>query len=1571
MAIKKDAAKADIGPKKQVKATFAECTAENPLKCKYHGIGALQKLVGDTLYNAGLGKVANICTKDGKGYKIQIPQEVNIPENAYSALSDALFDKGFSLDYKDIENNMTVFTAVRTDGGDFVTPEGEAELEDADTLSSTEAPENNTVSKSTVTKKDPFAELENMDVDALIAENELDADLMDNFDELDEVTAEATEDLENELIGNDDYDDIIFSEVDENLKPQELDEQDIKELMLLQGIQPSYFATHDDLMPEYKAIISTGKNKSGTDLSPSQKAWWGTLINEVKKQGFDNPAAKQLLKTFGKEGDQGKNKEITKEDCVALMSAAGHEVDNYPDDAAEQWYHIITTGKHANGYPISGNVLAKDFWKKIAEKAEQSGEELAALPVLKATLAKLEGREKQKTLTDDDIVEAFNPIYDPTEDGPLEKNTYIKEFYKSVLTNPSGQKLAPAQLNWFKEASEIAHAEGINNYAVELLDKMLEENGMLTKPSKLAVGAASDNGAEPPTKESLLDEMGNVINHIHETGLSLTWDKKKGNELGTAFEKAINANDLEGAAKALNNFKDYIHKLESGDEDTSVEGDSVTTEEIGDFFKNCGIKKKSLLSEENLTATKEALESGLWQGKPLTKGNKKWYAALAKKVPDHKVAKAINAMLEGGEMPVAASVEPKKFSLKEIKDFLGTYSGHKKLKIPEKSKEVKDILGKGTVNGKPIGSLEDWEIEELEDDYKACDNGPIKDAILSVLGNKGITASTATSTASSGGGAKDAIVSALSEGGGKSMVVEGMLKPLEHDASKFPQKITQDELDKAIKVGKKLGGHGGLGTRLVEIGGKQYVCKAASGTGASVIKNGYNADMAYRSGGVYAPDAQLYEFGDGKIYKLSEFVKGKRLIDVWQTADEATRDGIRKELLKGYPLDVLFSNYDVLGTSPEDSVSVTIQGADGKPQQTHVAFNNIMIGDDGHAYRVDNDGSFAMTGTGGIKHSGGGGYITKVEAENWGNWADRKWIDDFRTLRRNEKNLGIFDRYSTADIFLSAGNINLDAVVGTLPNGIQKALAKPLFEMKQMTWRAVNISLGGYKNNEFISMALDASYEASKRGLRELCKMNVSWNNAGFGAYKKSWGAYQMKDFDEPMPEEPKDPSKELKEKLPNDAYTGKKIISVLLGAVKTINNHGGVKQTDAQGNVLGNGYAMKDPDYKPNQSKIAEWEKIDREKLEELAKTDAGAATCLGIYDTIAYSKANGWKKPIGQIPTDIEIKAKLPEGYQSPTEKKLQDDMAGAIEQFKKDHEHYENVTLPEYLKRKSAHIQAEEAKAKKAGGSIYHNFHHFAELLMGDGISTDGVMHKVKTSGIAPIESSMHAQKGSSYATAAVKWKVREMMALGHTPDQILQMGQSGDLYNGNSYVSVINNLLLPNKAEWDRDMASQAMYLGMNMVKMENELNDVYDKKSGVIFLNRNISSTPQGLNAAEEALYNSKTDMGWVGPHVDSAADCMQFEKNSWSGTKKQVYAVPLSRIVCCANNATATGAHQDYGYNENEYVGNLYNLPCWVYHPSNNLTWKVAIDNAKKSSGMMGMLKKFAQRLGFFNTLTN
>ena len=1461
MAIKKNAAKANIGPKKQVKATFAECTAVNKLKCRYHGLKALDSLIGNVLASTGHPSPF-VTDKHADEYELRLPSTLDLSINDFAKIVEALHKEGFSIFNKgQLENGAWQYKIKPSDGSGFESPEGEAELEDAEILSSTDAPENNTVSNA---KKDPFAELEDIDVESLIEENDLDADLLDNFDDLEDIDEEATEDLEAELLGNTEFDDEIFSEMsDEDQAAAMLTDADIKNLVSFKGVTDDHFEQNPDLMDNYKLILTTGKNPNGAELNQNQKEWWNDLLEKVKTvDPLALPALTVLQNTMKKvnenQGDASPKPPFTDaelDDWIKKLGGAESLSSSSPENFAAMKEQIMTA-------TLNGEPITKATMEDLKAKALAVGK---LHPVSKFIMENFSDGSEQSEASDNG------------DDAEMLK---CKSKWNNLMTTAIVVKNLKGTQHWAENIQPII--EDYNdaiaaNDVVKAFDAVYD--------LKNAINDAPDLSDAKPTIESLKADMAKSIEHLYATGMNLTWDAKKGMTIGGEFETAINANDVDGASKALQKFNDYLQSLENGDEVLSEAEEQLTADDIKDFFQKCGIKKESLLSDANLAATKEALETGKWNGKPLTKGNKKWYEQLAKKAPNHKVAKAINEMLSADKM---------------------------------KPKKIK--------------------------------KGSAKEILSAALG-----------------------------GSSEPMVAEGMLKPLEHDDSKFPQKITQDELDDAIKKGKKLDGHGGLGTRLVEIGGKQYVCKAASGTGASVIRNGYNADMAYRAGGVYAPDAKLYVFEkkdkngevvSSKTYKLAEFIPGKRLIDVWQTADEVTRDGIRKELLKGYPLDVLFSNYDVLGTSPEATVTVMIQGADGKPQKTHVAFNNIIIGDDGHTYRVDNDGSFAMTGTGGIKHSGGGGYITKVEAEKWGSWEDRQWIDDFRTLRRNEKNLGIFDRYSTADIFLSAGNINLDAVVGTLPQGIQKALAKPLFEMKQMTWRAVNISLGGFKNDQFVSMALDASYEASKRGLRELCKTSVSWNNPGFGKYKKSWGAYQMKEFDEPEPIEPQDPRKALQEKLPNDAYTGKKIISILLGAVKTINNHGGVKQTDANGNVLGNGYAMDNPDYKPNPTKIADWEKIDREKLEELAKTDKEAATCLGIYDTIAYSKANGWKKPIGQIPTDIEITAKLPEGYQSPTEKKILDDMAGAIAQFEKDHEHYETVTLPEYQKRKSAHMQREEEKAKKAGGSIYHNFHHFAELLMGDGINTDGVMHMVKTSGIDPIEGSMHAQKGSSYSTAAVKWKVREMMALGYTPEQILKMAQDKKLYNGSHYVSIINSLLFPHREEWDRDMASQAMYLGMNMVKMENELNDVYDKKSGVIFLNRNISNTPQGLTSAEKALYTSDTDTGWVGPHIDSAADCMQFEKNSWSGKKKQVYAVPLSRIVCCANNDTSTGTHQDYGYDENEYVGNLYNLPCWVYHPDNHLTWKNAIDKAKKSSGMIGLLKKFAERLGFFNTLT-
>lgn len=1390
MAIKKDAAKADIGPKKQVKATFAECKAVEPLKCKYHGLKALDKMIGNILASSG-HPMPFVTDKHDNEYELRLPGDIDLPMSTFSKISDALKDQGFSIFNKgQTEEGAFKYQIKPVDGKEFVTPEGEAEKEDADTLSVEDAPEKK--------KEAPSIELENMDGDALLNDSELDADLMDNFDELDEVVGDAEKDLEAELIGNSDFDDIVFFDDEGNEKedgkekadtPPTLSLQDIKDLVSFKGVKEEHFEQNDDLAGTYNAIITTGKNPNGNPLTENQVTWWNDLLDKTK---------------------------------------------------------------------------------------EANPDELPALGVLKRSLEKvgvLSGEQTKKTLTDDDIVEAFNPIYNPEDDGPLENNTHYKKFYKDVLTNPSGQRLVTAQLEWFKKASEKAHAAGVNNYAVELLDKMLVDKGVMKNGGdnnegemekyaakwnnlmdtaingkhllgtqywaetlqpivdayndaveandaekaydavydlKNAVKDAPESKVEKPTKESLIYEMQSVIDKIHDTGLDLTWDEKKGMALGDKFGEAINANDIERAAKALDNFKAYIHKLETGDEETKMEAEQLTADDIKDFFKKCGIKKSVLLGDENLIATKEALETGKFKGKDLTDANLKWYQNLAKKVPDHKVAQAINAMLESG---------------------IGG------------AKAKNAIFGTANNGASPSGG------------------------------------------AMGGESSKEAMLAALN-GGGKSMAVEGILQPLEHDDAKFPQQITQDELDDAISKGKKLGGHGGLGTRLIEIDGKKYVCKAATGTGASVIKNGYNADMAYRAGGVYAPDAKLYTFGDGKVYKLSEFIHGKRLIDVWQTADEAKREEIRKDLLKGYPLDVLFSNYDVLGTSPEDSITVTIQGPDGKPQKTHVAFNNIMIGDDGHAYRVDNDGSFAMTGTGDIKGSSGGGYTTKVESEKWGNWEDRQWIDDFRTLRRNEKNLGIFDRYSTADIFLSAANIDLGKVVATLPKGIQNALAKPASEMKEMGNYAKGTRLAGYPPSSIytwkdssgkqqavkidpVSTALDAIYEANKQGVRPFLQKKVSWVDTGWLSGHGGGASYVPAVFPKPEPKEPKPPAE------------GTDLAKEVLEGIKTINYHAAQGNGDVNQSRIDKALAVK-----PMVEMLAD-EGNDRAKgiLEAIGKIEESIKHGHG--KEIKFNTDNGFFDVNG-LSIIMGDKEKAVFNKANEAKHKI----------WEKEHKVWEEE--------KEEHDRKEKEKAKKAGAAPSKSFQVFEDDLITAMVDTDGIKHGGGDPSIN--HSSKSSQKGSSFNFESSKKKVRQYAMMGIPLDQMYFENSDPTFYNGhienggshvsggdgkpNFYAAV--QFYQDNPEQFRKDMESYARHKGMMALVHMNMDNDAIDRETGTIFVMRGEHPQAWGKDGKGAPSFSKPTIIKpWA---IDSSTSACINETGHFGG-KKVGWKLPIWRVT--------------------------------------------------------------------------
>lgn len=1319
MPIKKNPAKANIGPKKQVKATFAECTAENPLKCKYHGLKAFDNLISQCLAKNGM-TAAFVTDKVGDGYELRFSPDT-IFGKAVPDISYALHEKGLHFKYKGIhpETGAAVYKAQENDNGiAYETPANEAELEDADTLSSSKAPENNTVSKSTVTKKDPFAELENMDVDALIAENELDADLMDNFDDLEGVTAEATEDLEAELLGNSDYDDVLSVLSDGEHTDTELTDEDIKNLVAIKGITEKDFNQNPDLIDVYKAIITTGKNPNGQELTNGQKTWWNDLIAKATSANGDElPALKVLKATMKGIGETQESKAPVVGDTTNLSAEMV--------TCQKKWANLYDTA--VNEKKLEGT----QYWaEKIAPIVEAYNEGISAK----------------------DVVKAFDAVYD------------LKNAVKDAPNN-AAQEEAPGQPFTDEEFKEA-------------LQKYYEKTGYNT-PTEVAI------------------EM---------------W--------------------------------------------------------------------------------KQAALSGTTNGEPLSEHNQKLLSELAKTA--------------GAKSSVG----------KAIKETLAKLKPGKYVKEPKK-------------------------------------------------------------------GAKEALAEALS-GNVVAIPSEGMLSPLEHDESKFPQ-ITQDELDEAIKKGKKLGGHGGLGTRLVEIDGKSYVCKAATGTGASVIRNGYNADMAYRAGGIYAPDAKLYEFVDGKIYKLSEFIPGKRLIDVWKDADETTREGIRKELLKGYPLDALFSNYDVLGTSPEDSITCTIQGADGKPQKTHVAFNNIMIGDDGHAYRVDNDGSFAMTGTGGIKSSSGGGYIAKVASEKWDNWEDRQWIDDFRTLRRNEKNLGIFDRYSTADIFLSAGNINLNAAVGTLPQGLQKALAKPLFEMKQMTMRALSARLGGIKNDVMLSAALDASYEASKQGFRELCIGEISFSSGGIGA-KKSDKA-ELPPYPVAKPAPPEDPSKKFAAgaMLSNADYKGTKVSEIILDAAKTINYHAGFVMTDAQGNKLGGGKALPTPDFSPNSNKIAAFKRIDREKLVELAKTSDSAKAVLNYYDSVATSIDNGYKLPVQEVKQTV-INESLPSGFKTKAEVEFETNKEKVMSQYHVDLKEYNDVTLPEYLKGKKEWEDNEKAKLRAGGHGLEGNFYDIANEFMESAYNTDGIAQHNGES-IDFIELGKYQNKyggnvsgatthNDSWTPASSHLKVLDLLMSGWALEDIVKISNDDPLVNNghhsgktakNWFIDEAKKMLsAPEQTR--REMIAYAVFKGMQVVKLENETADVSLSTGG------KVSWIDHGCHTValirKESFSNANDNT--IAPVVQKGGNVScGFQSNGAIGMYPYAYDVPLWNISYTYSDANHKGSKVDaYQGSEHEWVANLVGLTPFRVNSSINASQNVNL--SRNNSTLKKERDKRVSRLAqFFTTMAD
>jgi len=170
------------------------------------------------------------------------------------------------------------------------------------------------------------------------------------------------------------------------------------------------------------------------------------------------------------------------------------------------------------------------------------------------------------------------------------------------------------------------------------------------------------------------------------------------------------------------------------------------------------------------------------------------------------------------------------------------------------------------------------------------------------------------------------------------------VKPDDNPAPKSPQNDGKfpDNLDSLVVV-KKLGGT--TGAKLVKdpATGKQYVMK--NGSSAKHLENEAIGDSAYQALGINVPSHKLYKNPNGKDVKLAEYVEGRDLAEIMKNGTQQEKDLIKSEIKKHFAADALLGNWDVVGLEKD----------------------NIMLGNDGKVYRIDNGGSLGYRAQGAKK----------------------------------------------------------------------------------------------------------------------------------------------------------------------------------------------------------------------------------------------------------------------------------------------------------------------------------------------------------------------------------------------------------------------------------------------------------------------------------------------------------------------------------------------------------------------------------------------------------------------------
>jgi hypothetical protein len=145
----------------------------------------------------------------------------------------------------------------------------------------------------------------------------------------------------------------------------------------------------------------------------------------------------------------------------------------------------------------------------------------------------------------------------------------------------------------------------------------------------------------------------------------------------------------------------------------------------------------------------------------------------------------------------------------------------------------------------------------------------------------------------------------------------------------------------AVDLVKKLGGSTGAELVRDPLTKKLYVRKR--GANPDHLREEANADAAYRALGFDVPEFKLYDTPSGPV-KLAVFHDGVTLSELMKT-DPAAADKAMAKLRKGFVLDALMGNWDVIG----------------------MGMDNILVTKAAKVFRIDNGGSLRFRAQGARK----------------------------------------------------------------------------------------------------------------------------------------------------------------------------------------------------------------------------------------------------------------------------------------------------------------------------------------------------------------------------------------------------------------------------------------------------------------------------------------------------------------------------------------------------------------------------------------------------------------------------